>query len=198
MRRIAAGEEFRSNIHRGGSAEPVDLPPEYERTAIQAAQIMGLRVAGVDMLETAAGPKLMEVNSSPGLEGIERYTGIDVADAVAALIEEEVLFPEVDIRQRLTLSSGYGVMEIPIDEASKLSHRTLRDSRLRERDVLVLSILRGGLVIPAPGGDTEVLPGDLLLCYGKNLTLKGLAPKRAPASRKKAMKRTTEPPAGGS
>ncbi len=79
MRRTAQGEEFRSNVHRGGSVEAVQLDDEYERTAVRAAQIMGLRVAGVDMLEGNDGPLVMEVNSSPGLEGIERATGLDIA-----------------------------------------------------------------------------------------------------------------------
>jgi len=67
--------------------------------AVHAAQIMGLRMAGVDMLEGADGPVLMEVNSSPGLEGIEAATGVDVAGEIVQLIEQEVLFPEIDIRQ---------------------------------------------------------------------------------------------------
>ena len=113
MRRVAQGDEFRSNIHRGGRAEVVELSEEYRRTAMHAAQILGLRVAGVDLLEGAKGPILMEVNSSPGLEGIEAATGVDVAGEIIRLIEEEVLFPEIDIRQRLTLQSGYGVMEVP-------------------------------------------------------------------------------------
>jgi ribosomal protein S6--L-glutamate ligase len=79
MRRVAQGAEFRSNVHRGGKAEPVELDPNYERTAVQAAQIMGLRIAGVDMLEGTDGPQIMEVNSSPGLEGIEGATRVDVA-----------------------------------------------------------------------------------------------------------------------
>ena len=71
MRRRAKGDEFRSNVHRGGTVEPVELTPEYEQAAVRSAQIMGLRVAGVDMLEGNEGPLVMEVNSSPGLEGIE-------------------------------------------------------------------------------------------------------------------------------
>ena len=71
MRRRASGDEFRSNVHRGGTVEPVELTPEYEQAAVRSAQIMGLRVAGVDMLEGNDGPLVMEVNSSPGLEGIE-------------------------------------------------------------------------------------------------------------------------------
>src|SRR5690606_33851091 len=65
MRRSAQGDEFRSNVHRGGSVEPVTLDPDFERVAVRAAQIMGLKVAGVDMLEGNDGPQVMEVNSSP-------------------------------------------------------------------------------------------------------------------------------------
>ena len=104
MRRVAQGDEFRSNVHRGGRAEAVTLDARYEATAVRAAQIMGLRVAGVDMLEGSDGPQIMEVNSSPGLEGIEGATGIDVAGAIIDYVEEQVLFPEIDIRQRLTVS----------------------------------------------------------------------------------------------
>jgi ribosomal protein S6--L-glutamate ligase len=177
MRRRAQGDEFRSNVHRGGRTEAVALDPEYERTALHAAQIMGLRVAGVDMLEGKDGPMVMEVNSSPGLEGIEGATGVDVAGAVVELIEEEVLFPEIDIRQRLTLQSGYGVIEIPVDERSELCNRTIAETGLRQRDVLVLAIHRGSVSIPNPKGSRQILSGDTLLCFGKALTLRGLAPR---------------------
>ncbi|MCA9429859.1 MAG: 30S ribosomal protein S6--L-glutamate ligase, partial [Candidatus Omnitrophica bacterium] len=79
MRRRAVGDEFRSNVHRGGTVELVELNEEFEKTAIRAAQIMGLRIAGVDMLEAEEGPQILEVNSSPGLEGIERATQKDIA-----------------------------------------------------------------------------------------------------------------------
>jgi ribosomal protein S6--L-glutamate ligase len=185
MRRVAQGDEFRSNVHRGGRAEPIALDPDYERTALHAAQIMGLRVAGVDMLEGRDGPSVMEVNSSPGLEGIEAATGIDVAGAIVELIEEEVLFPEVDIRQRLTLQSGYGVLEVPIDEESELCGVAIRDSGLRERDVVVMTINRGSLTIPNPKGAREILAGDTLLCFGKTLHLKSLAPRKRPARKRR-------------
>ncbi len=79
MRRQARIGEFRSNIHRGGIGTPVKLSQEYERVARQAAKIVGLQVAGVDILESNSGPKVIEVNSSPGLEGIEAATGRNVA-----------------------------------------------------------------------------------------------------------------------
>lgn len=80
--------EFRSNLHRGGRADTVRITPEERSTAVRAAKIMGLRVAGVDMLRSNHGPVVMEVNSSPGLEGIEKTTGKDVAGMVIAYIEK--------------------------------------------------------------------------------------------------------------
>ena len=80
--------EFRSNLHRGGRAETIRITPEERSTAVRAAKIMGLRVAGVDMLRSNHGPVIMEVNSSPGLEGIEKTTGKDVAGMVIAYIEK--------------------------------------------------------------------------------------------------------------
>lgn len=87
MRRQAVSGEFRSNLHRGGSAAAVALPREYRRTAVLAARVLGLTAAGVDMLESAEGPMVMEVNSSPGLEGIEKATGKDVAGAIIRHVE---------------------------------------------------------------------------------------------------------------
>ncbi len=184
MRRIAQEGEFRSNVHRGGRAEEIKLDPEFERVAVHASQVMGLRVAGVDMLEGKDGPVLMEVNSSPGLEGIEAATGVDVAGEIVRLIEEEVLFPEIDIRQRLTLQHGYGVMEVPIDASSELCGKTIKESGLRERDVLVLTIQRESVAIPNPKTSRQILSGDVLLCFGKSLTLRGLAPRRKKSRRK--------------
>jgi ribosomal protein S6--L-glutamate ligase len=82
MRRQARAGEFRSNLHRGGSATPVKLSQSEVDTALRAARTMGLNVAGVDLLRSRRGPLVLEVNSSPGLEGIEAATGIDVAGAV--------------------------------------------------------------------------------------------------------------------
>ena len=89
MRRQAAEGEFRSNLHRGGTAQPVELTPEERSTAIRAARIMGLNVAGVDILRSSRGPVVLEVNSSPGLEGIERATKKDVAGKIIEFIEQK-------------------------------------------------------------------------------------------------------------
>ncbi|NUP13855.1 MAG: RimK family alpha-L-glutamate ligase [Polyangiaceae bacterium] len=82
MRRVAKKGEFRSNLHRGARGQGIRLAPLYRKAAVRAAALMGLEVAGVDMLEGKNGPRILEINSSPGLEGIERASGIDVAGAI--------------------------------------------------------------------------------------------------------------------
>ena len=91
MQRSAKEGEFRSNLHRGGSAEVTKLKPEERALAVRAAKVMGLDVAGVDLLRSAHGPLVIEVNSSPGLEGIEKATGKDVAGAIIRYIEKDSL-----------------------------------------------------------------------------------------------------------
>ncbi len=89
MQRKGAEDDFRSNLHRGGTAQMVKISPEERSTAIRAAKRMGLNVAGVDMLRSNHGPVVMEVNSSPGLEGVEKATGIDVAGRIIELVERQ-------------------------------------------------------------------------------------------------------------
>ncbi|MGH6815570.1 MAG: 30S ribosomal protein S6--L-glutamate ligase [Hyphomicrobiaceae bacterium] len=88
MRRTGKAGDFRSNLHRGGRAEAIAIAPVEERMALNAAEIMGLNVCGVDMLRANRGPVVIEVNSSPGLEGIEAATGIDIAGAIIAFLEQ--------------------------------------------------------------------------------------------------------------
>ena len=88
MKRQGAKGDFRSNLHRGGSAEVIKITPEERSTATRAANIMGLNVCGVDLLRSKHGPVVMEINSSPGLEGIEKATGIDVAKEIIQFIEK--------------------------------------------------------------------------------------------------------------
>ncbi len=90
MRRTAKEGEFRSNLHRGGASIRVELDEAYCRAAIAATRIMGLDVAGVDMLESNDGPRVIEVNSSPGLRGVEHATGVDVAQLIVAHCERLV------------------------------------------------------------------------------------------------------------
>ena len=179
MRRVAQGQEFRSNVHRGGVAEPVDLDEDYLETAVRCTQIMGLRVAGVDMLEGKDGPQVMEVNSSPGLEGIETCTGLDIAGAVIEYIAAQVDFPEIDVRQRLTVSKGYGVSEIYIPEGSNFVGRTITEAGLTEKDINVLTLYRGAKVIPNPRYHRVLEAGDKLLCFGKLEAMRDMIPARA-------------------
>jgi len=88
MKRQGAAGEFRSNLHRGGSSSLIKITPEERSTAVRAARIMGLNVAGVDLLRSNHGPVVMEVNSSPGLEGIEGATGKDIAGMIIANLEK--------------------------------------------------------------------------------------------------------------
>ncbi len=100
MKRQAKEGEFRSNLHRGGSASLTRITPEERSTAVRAAKTMGLNVAGVDILRSNHGPVVMEVNSSPGLEGIERATGKDVAAMVVQFIEKNAASGRTGTRGR--------------------------------------------------------------------------------------------------
>ena len=112
---------------------------------------MGLKVAGVDMLEGNDGPLVMEVNSSPGLEGIETATKLDVAGAIIDYIDNQVAFPQIDVRQRLSVSTGYGVAELARPRATPTSSgKSLGESGLRERDITVLTLHRGTPRDPQP------------------------------------------------
>lgn len=185
MRRVAQGDEFRSNVHRGGQVEATELDPIYEETAVRAAQIIGLRIAGVDMLEAASGPSVMEVNSSPGLEGIETATERDIAGAIVDYVADNVKYPELDIRQRLTVSRGYGVVELYVGEQTGMAGRSIDNSGLRERDIVVLSLHREGKVIPNPRGTRELHLGDRLLCFGKYANVKDLLPEEVQKHRRR-------------
>lgn len=178
MRRVAQGDEFRSNVHRGGRVEPVDLDPAYQETAVRAAQIMGLRVAGVDMLEGNDGPLVMEVNSSPGLQGIESATNLDVAGAIIDYIANQTGFPEIDVRQRLTVSTGYGVAELVVHPGADLVGQTLGESGLRDRDISVLTLHRGTTVMANPHNNRKLEDGDRLLCFGRLEEMRDLIPQR--------------------
>ncbi len=90
MKRQGLEGEFRSNLHRGGSAQVIKLSRAENSAAVKAAKAMGLGIAGVDLLQSDRGPLILEVNSSPGLEGIEKATGIDIADKIVAYIERNI------------------------------------------------------------------------------------------------------------
>lgn len=191
MRRVAKGSEFRSNVHRGGQTERVLLDEDACATAVRSAQIMGLRVAGVDMLESDEGPLVMEVNSSPGLEGIESCTQLDIAGAIVDYIAAQVDFPEIDVRQRLNISRGYGVTEIFVPEGSDFIGQTIDQSQLPERDINVLTLYRGSVVIPNPRLKQTLQAGDRLLCFGKLEAMRGMVPEKTRRKRRPKLQQLT-------
>ena len=155
MRRVAQGDEFRSNVHRGGTVEPGRARP-----GVRA----GRRAVGPDhgpqgrRRRHARGQRrarsVMEVNSSPGLEGIETATKLDVAGAIIDYIDNQVAFPEIDVRQRLSVSTGYGVAELVVHGDADLVGKTLGESGLWERDITVLTLHRGTTRHPQPAQGT--------------------------------------------
>ncbi len=183
MRRQAQAGEYRSNVHRGGTTQSIKLDPAYEEVAIRAAQILGLRIAGVDMLESSEGPQVMEVNSSPGLRGIETATGVDIAGAIIADVENHVLFPQVDLKQRLRLAAGYGVAEFTVHDMPHLEGRMLRDTDLAEKNIRVISIRRAKHIVPNPRGDESIQTGDTLLCFGELREMRAIIPAHGYAAR---------------
>jgi len=193
MRRRAKGDEFRSNVHRGGTAEAIKLDPETREVAVRAAQIMGLRVAGVDIRESQEGPLVMEVNSSPGLEGIEAATELDVAGTIIDYIANQVDFPEIDLRQRLTVSKGFGVADIFIPEGSEMVGKTIQESGLKDRELTVLNLHRGTNVISNPRASRTIEAGDKLLCYGELEMMRDLIPSKQRRKRKLKARKLEQP-----
>lgn len=184
MRRSSGGKDFRSNLHRGGSSEVIELPDAYQKAAVASAQILGLRVAGVDLLESDRGPLVMEVNSSPGLQGIERATGQNIAQQIVDYVDNQVAFPELDVRQKLSVSRGYGVAELLVRSDGSFVGRTLGESELDERDITVLTVQRGNTVIPSPKRSLVLEANDQLLCFGNLEEMRGMIPARRPRSRR--------------
>ena len=101
MKRTGKSGDFRSNLHRGGRAEAIEISEDERRTAIRAAEVIGLNVCGIDMLRSNRGPMVMEVNASPGLEGIEKATGVDVATRIIDFLERHA-------RHGATTTKGQG------------------------------------------------------------------------------------------
>lgn len=108
---------------------------------------------------------------------------MDVAGEIIDYVAEQVHFPEMDIRQRLTVSKGYGVCELPVSGQSELVGKTIAASGLRERDIVVLTLARDGKIIANPRDTREIAVHDRLLCFGKLETMKQFLPPRAPPRR---------------
>jgi ribosomal protein S6--L-glutamate ligase len=180
MRRTAMGDEFRSNVHRGARAEGIALSPAYERVALRAAEIMGLEVAGVDMLEGRDGPQVMEVNSSPGLEGIEGASRVDVASAIVRHLEfvvEDGGREGQALTERARLEHGQLLAELRIGDR----HAGRRIRELVPESARVLTLVRRGVSSESPDPQQQLATGDVLVLYGPRERLRGLGTERPAA-----------------
>ena len=164
MRRKARGREFRSNYHLNGTVEPVQISEEYAAIACRAARLLGLNIAGVDLLEGNEGPLVLEVNSSPGLEGIEKASGVNVAGEIIDYVISESDFTEVNVDQLLKTIPGQGVVSVHMKNHPNMVGSKISD--LFSGDVPVFAISRADDLIWNPEKDTQVRFHDVLLCYG--------------------------------
>ena len=164
MRRKARGREFRSNYHLNGTVENVDLPEEYAEMACRAARVLGLNVAGVDLLEGNSGPLVLEVNSSQGLEGIEKASGVNVAGAIIDYVISESDFSEVNVDQLLRTIPGHGVLSVHLRNHPKLIGKPIGD--LFKGDVPIFALSRAGDLIWNPEPDMQLRFHDTVICYG--------------------------------
>ena len=164
MRRKARGREFRSNYHLNGTVEPVEISDEYAEIACRAARLLGLNIAGVDLLEGNDGPLVLEVNSSPGLEGIEKASGVNVAGAIIDYVVSESNFTEVNVDQLLKTVPGQGVVSLHMKNLPHLVGSKISD--LFRGDIPVFAISRSGDLIWNPDKNLQLRFHDILLCYG--------------------------------
>jgi ribosomal protein S6--L-glutamate ligase len=166
MRRRARGREFRSNYHLNGTVEKVDLPPEYEEQACRAARVLGLHVAGVDLLEAEHGPLVLEVNSSPGLEGIEKASGVNVAGEIVDFVTSQTAFSEVDLDQLLRTVPGSGVLSLQLRNHPNLVGQKISQIFNKGSDIPVFTLSRENKLIWNPSYDLLLRYDDVIVCYG--------------------------------
>jgi ribosomal protein S6--L-glutamate ligase len=164
MRRKARGREFRSNYHLNGTVENVEINEEYAEVACRAARVLGLNVAGVDLLEGNNGPLVLEVNSSPGLEGIEKSSGVNVAGAIIDYVVSESDFSEVNVDQLLRTIPGQGVLSVHLRNHPHLIGSPI--SEIFKGEIPVFALSRASDLIWNPEPDIQLRFGDSLICYG--------------------------------
>ena len=164
MRRKARGREFRSNYHLNGTVEKVEITDEYSEVACRAARVLGLNVAGVDLLEGNDGPLVLEVNSSPGLEGIEKASGVNVAGAIIEYVMSESDFSEINVDQLLRTIPGQGVLSVHMRNHPHLIGAPI--SEIFKGEIPVFALSRAGDLIWNPEPDLQLRFGDSLICYG--------------------------------
>ena len=164
MRRKARGREFRSNYHLNGTVEKVEISEEYAEVACRAARVLGLNVAGVDLLEGNDGPLVLEVNSSPGLEGIEKASGVNVAGAIIDYVISESDFSEVNVDKLLKTIPGQGVLSVHLRNHPHLIGSPIGE--IFKVEIPVFALSRAGDLIWNPDPEVQLRFGDSLICYG--------------------------------
>ena len=172
MRRRARGREFRSNYHLNGTVEKVDLSPEFEEQACRAARVLGLHVAGVDLLEAEHGPLVLEVNSSPGLEGIEKASGVNVAGEIIDFVTNQTAFSEVDLDQLLRTIPGSGVLSIQLRNHPNLVGQKVSHIFNLGSNIPVFALSRENKLIWNPSDELLLRYDDVIVCYGDLSELK--------------------------
>lgn len=172
MRRRARGREFRSNYHLNGTVENVNLTPEFEEAACRAARVLGLHVAGVDLLESDEGPLVLEVNSSPGLEGIEKASGVNVAGEIIDYVMSETEFSEVDLDQLLRTVPGAGVLSLQIRNHPNVVGKPLASLFKSGSEIPVFALSRDNTLIWNPPNEIQLRWDDILVCYGELTALR--------------------------
>ena len=167
MRRRARGREFRSNFHLNGTVEPVELDPAFEEVACRAARVLGLRVAGVDLLESVHGPLVLEVNSSPGLEGIEKASGVNVAGEIIDFVINDAVFTEVELDKLLRTVPGEGVLSIQLLHHPNLIGHSIDEIFANSEQPPVYALSRGVKMMWNPEPSVQLRYDDVLICYGE-------------------------------
>ena len=167
MRRKARGREFRSNYHLNGTVEKVEISSEFEQQAVRAARVLGLNIAGVDLLEGNNGPLVLEVNSSPGLEGIEKASGINVAGEIIDYVMSEAAFSEVDLDQLLRTVPGSGVISLQLRNHPSMVGKKISDLFIYDNDVPLIALSRDSNLIWNPKLETQLRYDDVVICYGE-------------------------------
>ena len=196
MRRVAQGDEFRSNVHRGGSVEPVELDEEFERVAVRSAQIMGLRVAGVDMLEGAQRP------AGDGGQLLARaWRASRPRPSSTSPARSSTTSTTRSPSPTSTYASGSPSRPATAwprsssTRGSDMVGKPMGESGLDERDITVLTLHRGTHVIPNPRNKTVLEGEDRLLCFGKLEEMRSMIPDRKHKQRVKRLQKKHLPPA---
>ena len=165
MRRRARGREFRSNFHLNGTVESIDLPPEFEEVALRAARVLGLNIAGVDLLEGKNGPLVLEINSSPGLEGIEMASGVNIAEKIIDFLEEDAQFVKVSMDQLLLTVPGHGILPIHLVNHPWLVGEKIGDV-CNDSITRAFALSRARKLVWAPENNLKLRYNDILIFYG--------------------------------